>query len=100
MASPCPPGQRGRRSMNVTRHFPSGYLGPSLSLWAFGREGKDNVLLRISAVLVVVLGLAGMAFAQTIPAGLWSGMKWRLIGPFRGGRVEAVAGIPDNPRVY
>ena len=27
-------------------------------------------------------------------------MRWRLIGPFRGGRVEAVAGIPGNRNVY
>ncbi len=27
-------------------------------------------------------------------------MRWRLIGPFRGGRVTAVAGIPGQPAVY
>ena len=30
----------------------------------------------------------------------YSAMEWRLIGPFRGGRVTAVAGLPDQPRVY
>ena len=28
------------------------------------------------------------------------GLKWRLIGPFRGGRVTAVAGVPGDPRTY
>jgi photosystem II stability/assembly factor-like uncharacterized protein len=28
------------------------------------------------------------------------GMQWRLIGPFRGGRTVAIAGIPDQPNVY
>ena len=28
------------------------------------------------------------------------GMKWRLIGPFRGGRVTAVAGVPGDPTTY
>ncbi len=28
------------------------------------------------------------------------GLKWRLIGPFRGGRVTAVAGIPGDPATY
>jgi len=28
------------------------------------------------------------------------GMKWRLVGPFRGGRVLAVEGIADEPNVY
>ena len=27
-------------------------------------------------------------------------MRWRLIGPYRAGRVSAVAGIPGNPAVY
>ncbi|HEV2765301.1 MAG TPA: hypothetical protein VGV38_20125, partial [Pyrinomonadaceae bacterium] len=28
------------------------------------------------------------------------GLRWRLIGPFRGGRVTAVAGVPSQPFVY
>ena len=28
------------------------------------------------------------------------GMKWRLIGPFRGGRTLAVTGVPGQPDVY
>jgi photosystem II stability/assembly factor-like uncharacterized protein len=27
-------------------------------------------------------------------------MRWRLVGPFRGGRAEAVAGVPINPNVH
>ncbi len=27
-------------------------------------------------------------------------MQWRLIGPFRGGRADAVAGVPSQPYVY
>ncbi len=30
----------------------------------------------------------------------FSGMKWRLVGPFRGGRVTAVAGVPGDPTTY
>ncbi|AIE85858.1 hypothetical protein OP10G_2490 [Fimbriimonas ginsengisoli Gsoil 348] len=33
------------------------------------------------------------------PGGL-GGLKWRNIGPFRAGRVSAVAGIPGNPAVF
>ena len=29
-----------------------------------------------------------------------SGLEWRLIGPFRGGRVTAVAGVPGDPNTY
>jgi hypothetical protein len=31
---------------------------------------------------------------------LLSAMEWRLIGPFRGGRVTTVAGVPDKPQLY
>ncbi len=38
-------------------------------------------------------------FAQADPS-FYAGMKWRQIGPFRAGRVSAVAGIPGNAAVY
>lgn len=31
---------------------------------------------------------------------LYKAMKWRCIGPYRGGRVTAVAGIPSRPYTY
>jgi photosystem II stability/assembly factor-like uncharacterized protein len=31
---------------------------------------------------------------------LWSGMQWRQIGPFRGGRALAVEGVVDEPNTY
>ncbi|TAN24732.1 MAG: hypothetical protein EPN33_01795 [Acidobacteria bacterium] len=30
----------------------------------------------------------------------WSGMRYRLIGPFRGGRVTAVAGVASEPNTF
>jgi len=38
--------------------------------------------------------------SQTIDPSLYSAMRWRLIGPYRGGRVTAVAGISGDPTVY
>ena len=43
--------------------------------------------------------LAANGFAQVNPA-VVGGMKWRQIGPFRGGRVLAVAGVPGDPNTY
>ena len=40
------------------------------------------------------------ALAQQYNESLFKGMKWRLIGPFRGGRVVAVTGIPGNPETF
>src|SRR6266446_9638518 len=56
---------------------------------------------RILAILVV-LATAGWerTCAQSIPPSLYDGMKWRLVGPFRGGRAEAVAGVAGDPNVY
>jgi len=52
-----------------------------------------------------ILWCAGFAMAvidraQQIPESLYSEMKWRMIGPFRAGRVNAVAGVPGDPGVY
>jgi photosystem II stability/assembly factor-like uncharacterized protein len=41
----------------------------------------------------------GVAVAQ-FDQSLIRGMRWRLVGPFRGGRVLAVEGILDEPNVY
>lgn len=34
--------------------------------------------------------------AQAMPASLFSALNWRSIGPYRGGRVDAVAGVPGK----
>jgi hypothetical protein len=34
-----------------------------------------------------------------MPPSLFSGLRWRLIGPFRGGRTRALAGVPGDPAV-
>ncbi|MBZ5604221.1 MAG: hypothetical protein LAO79_18120 [Acidobacteriia bacterium] len=50
--------------------------------------------------LFLTLFLAALASAQTYKSDLWSGMKYRLIGPYRGGRVTAVTGVPSQPLTY
>src|SRR6267378_2355419 len=44
--------------------------------------------------------LAGIDRPQQVPESLYSEMQWRMIGPFRAGKVNAVAGVPGNPGVY
>jgi len=48
---------------------------------------------------LVLLLIAFNSFAQINPATI-GGMQWRQIGPFRGGRVLAVAGVPGDPNTY
>jgi len=50
--------------------------------------------------LLFVFFLALAANAQQIDPKTYGGMKWRLIGPFRGGRALAVTGVPTQPNTY
>jgi photosystem II stability/assembly factor-like uncharacterized protein len=61
--------------------------------------GEDVSMFRRVAVLLFVL-LASTLFAQTYNQALFSGMKWRVVGPFRGGRVLAVTGVPGEPDTF
>jgi hypothetical protein len=35
-----------------------------------------------------------------IPPALYAGLRWRTLGPFRGGRVCAVSGVPGRPNEF
>ncbi len=63
------------------------------------------ILRRRLAPSLIYLCLAVLSFALSVPAqtlkdDTLKGMKWRLIGPFRGGRVLAVEGVANQPNVY
>src|SRR5579859_1637440 len=53
-------------------------------------------VLFFAALIVAAAGVN----AQQIDPKTYEGMKWRLIGPFRGGRVITVAGVPSQPNTY
>ncbi|HLV94263.1 MAG TPA: hypothetical protein VKS44_03655 [Candidatus Acidoferrales bacterium] len=54
-----------------------------------------------SAILLLCFFVsAPLVAAQTLKPDTLKGMKWRLVGPFRGGRVLAVAGIPGDAITY
>ncbi len=44
--------------------------------------------------------LVAVATAQQVDPKLFQGMEWRNIGPFRGGRSVAVAGVATDPLTY
>src|SRR5579864_1004190 len=50
------------------------------------------------------LRLALFTFAVTLaaqpPARLFDGLRWRMIGPFRGGRAIAASGVSGDPNTY
>jgi photosystem II stability/assembly factor-like uncharacterized protein len=65
---------------------------------------------RLVLSALVALGFAAPLLVGTLPrlfaqqarldAGLYAGLRWRMIGPFRGGRVNGVSGVPGQPTTF
>jgi photosystem II stability/assembly factor-like uncharacterized protein len=51
-------------------------------------------------VSILIFSASLVSQAQQVDPKTYDGMKWRLIGPFRGGRVITVAGVPSQPYTY
>jgi photosystem II stability/assembly factor-like uncharacterized protein len=51
-------------------------------------------------LLLALLAISSISFAQGFDPAFFKDMKWRVVGPFRGGRVLAVTGVPGEPNVY
>ncbi len=67
-------------------------------------HGASGTVLRLFAILALAAAdfLCGQqaSFAQQFSESLYSGLHWRLIGPFRGGRSNAVTGVPGQPSTF
>ena len=68
-----------------------------------------HVRLSFATVLALILGAAGSTVQAappaapapvSVPARDLAALHWRLIGPFRGGRVLAVTGVPQHPQRF
>ena len=58
-------------------------------------------LLRGIGTLISILWLSvAKLSAQPVDPALYAGLRWRMIGPFRGGRTVAVSGVPRQPNVF
>src|SRR4051812_39703254 len=59
-----------------------------------------------SLLFVLAASTAATAMAQRLPpasaldAKLTGALQWRNVGPFRGGRVTAVAGVPQDEHLF
>jgi photosystem II stability/assembly factor-like uncharacterized protein len=49
---------------------------------------------------LLAAALAPIACAQSLGPELYGGLRWRMIGPFRGGRTVAASGVPGQPNVF
>ena len=54
----------------------------------------------IVAAALAALGTLPHAQSAAIDPGLYSALKWRMVGPFRAGRVNAVTGVPGQPNTF
>jgi photosystem II stability/assembly factor-like uncharacterized protein len=61
---------------------------------------KISSCIRGTIITLSFLLIVQSAMAQSVSADLVNGLKWRLIGPFRGGRTVAVAGVPGDPTTF
>lgn len=75
----------------------AGQVGCALSVAA---PGLGNLLLAASTRDPLSGRTVGGAFAPATLNDLFSGMHWRMLGPFRGGRVAAVSGVPGRPNEF
>ena len=58
-------------------------------------------LARLASLIVLAfLPAAVPVLAAAVDPALFAGLHWRLIGPFRGGRVLAVSGVPGEPEHF
>ncbi len=58
-----------------------------------------NITLLVCGFLMLV-GLPFITTAQALNPNLYQNMRWRMIGPFRGGRTVGATGVPDQPNVF
>src|SRR5215216_204999 len=57
-------------------------------------------MLRYSFLLLTLLLLAVPAYSQSVDSSLFNGLRYRLVGPSRGGRVTTVTGVPSQPKTF
>jgi hypothetical protein len=60
---------------------------------------KRQIFALVLAVPVLLTAISFVS-AQQYDAKLIGEMRWRAIGPYRGGRTKAVAGVPSQPNVF
>src|SRR5215469_17116904 len=63
-------------------------------------SNRTLFVLRSFLFVLIVLTFAAPAPAQQLAKNSLSGLRWRLVGPFRGGRTEAVVGVPGTDTFY
>src|SRR4051794_12524519 len=61
---------------------------------------KSSIVRLATLLIVLVAPAAAAATKPPVDPTLFSGLKWREVGPYRGGRVAAVTGLPGDRNTY
>ncbi|HEU0186186.1 MAG TPA: hypothetical protein VFS27_12775, partial [Blastocatellia bacterium] len=65
------------------------------------RKAITRASLALYVIAIVIVGFLAPASARLQYDGsLYSGLHWRSIGPFRGGRVNGVTGVRGQPNTF
>lgn len=59
-----------------------------------------NIRRSFLLLVIATISFTAMAEAQVISQKFYQGMKWRMIGPFRGGRTVGAVGVASQPNVF
>lgn len=51
-------------------------------------------------LIILISPFSNQSIAQTFDASFFNSMKWRMIGPHRGGRTVGAVGVPQQPNVF
>src|SRR5690349_11997433 len=70
--------------------------------YSLHQEGKalSPTFRSVVVACLFSVAFASCAFTQQIPENTYQELHWRMIGPFRGGRTRAVAGVPGDPTIF
>src|SRR5258706_11171026 len=74
----------------------AGQAGLALSIFPPGLRA----LLRVAPPSASSEALEHGILTAPISTDLYSGLRWRMLGPFRGGRVAAATGVPGRPNAF
>jgi hypothetical protein len=66
------------------------------------RRFSRSVLLALALAAPFAAGALPHVLAQQgrVDPSVYAGLRWRSIGPFRGGRVNGVSGVPGQPNTF
>src|SRR5437762_2325025 len=56
--------------------------------------------IRCALMLAASVGMTALAGAQELTPKLYDSMRWRMIGPFRGGRTVGATGVAQQPNIF